>query len=129
MNKAILTGRITKDVELRTTQNGIANVVFTLAVNRGYKDANGNYPADFINCVAWRQQAEYMANYVKKGYLLAVEGQIQVRTYQNQHGQTVYVTEVMCESVENLTPREQTATQPQPTATTNSYDDDGTLPF
>lgn len=132
MNKVLLTGRITKDVELRQTQSGISNVSFSIAVDRGFKDANGERQADFINCVAWRQQAEFLANYVKKGYMLAVEGQIQTRNYQNNQGQTIYVTEVICDRVENLTPKESqeerntTATYPQPSA---NYVDDKNLPF
>lgn len=137
MNKALLIGRITKDVELKHTSNGIPNVVFTLAVNRPYKDAQGITPADFINCVAWRQTAEFMARYVRKGYLLAVEGQIQVRNYTNQQGQTIYVTEIMCDSVENLTPKDPTPqypqnqqgyTQPQQPKN-NYYDENNGLPF
>lgn len=123
MNRVTLTGRITKDVELRQTQNNISTAAFTLAVDRGFKDAYGNRQTDFINCVAWRQQAEFMANYVKKGYLLAVEGQIQVRNYQNQQGQTVYVTEIICDRVENLTPRETTQEQPTPKDAYPVYDD------
>lgn len=132
MNKVLLTGRITKDVELRQTQSGISNVSFSLAVDRGYKDPQGNRLADFINCVAWRQQAEFLANYVKKGYMLAVEGTLQVRNYQNQQGQTIYVTEVICDRVENLQPKESqeerntTATSPQHSA---NYVDDSDLPF
>ena len=113
MNKVCLTGRITKDAELRYTPNNIANVSFTLAVDRGFKDANGNRQADFISCVAWRQQAEFLGKYVKKGYMLAVEGQLQTRSYQNQQGLTVYVTEVIIDKIENLTPKEQPAQQYQ----------------
>ena len=106
MNKVILTGRITKDPEIRATQNGISTLTFTLAVDRGYKDLQGNNQTDFISCVAWRQQAEFMSMYVKKGYLLAIEGQIQTRSYLNNQNQTVYVTEVVADRVENLTPRD-----------------------
>lgn len=132
MNKVLLTGRITKDVELRQTQSGISNVSFSLAVDRGYKDPQGNRLADFINCVAWRQQAEFLGNYVKKGYMLAVEGTLQVRNYQNQQGQTIYVTEVICDRVENLQPKESqeerntTATNPQHNT---NYVDDSDLPY
>ena len=141
MNRVILIGRITKDAELRQTQTGVNNVSFTLAVNRKYKDEQGNTPADFINCVAWRQQAEFLGNYVKKGYLLAVEGQLQVRSYQDQQGVTKYVTEVVCDSVENLTPKDQptqqqpvnnqsTTSQQTPQQTVNKkWWDDSDLPF
>ncbi|MGL4950142.1 MAG: single-stranded DNA-binding protein [Anaeroplasmataceae bacterium] len=107
MNKAILIGRITKDPELKKTPQGVSVVTFAIAINRNYKDANGEYPADFINCVAWRQAADYMSNYIKKGNLISVEGRIQVRTYQNpSDNQTRYVTEVLCENVSNLSPRD-----------------------
>jgi single-strand DNA-binding protein len=76
-------------------------VTFTLAVNRPYKK-DEKQEADFINCVAWRNQADFMANYVKKGALLGIEGRIQVRNYKDQSDRTVYVTEVICDSVQIL---------------------------
>ena len=106
MNKVILIGRITKDPEPRYTSNGIPNVMFALAVDRGMRDANGNRQADFISCVAWRAQADFISRYIKKGYLLAIEGRIQTRQYQGQDGQTRYVTEVIVDSVDNLQPRD-----------------------
>ena len=106
MNKVILTGRITKDPEVRYTQQGISVVSFTIAVNRQYRDQNGNNQADFINCTAWRSTADFITRYIKKGYMLLVEGSIQSRSYQGQDGQTRYVTEVVCDSVENLQPRD-----------------------
>ncbi len=122
MNKVLLTGRITKDPELRYTQNGIPSVNFTLAVDRGMRDANGNRQADFINCVAWRGQADFISRFIRKGYLMAVEGKIQTRNYQGQDGQTHYVTEVVLDQVENLQPRDPNApaqgVNPQPT---NNY--------
>lgn len=128
MNKVLLIGRITKDVELRQTLSGISNVSFSLAVDRGFRDANGERQADFINCVAWRQQAEFMERFVKKGYMLAVEGQIQTRNYQNNQGQTIYVTEVVCDRVENLTPKDATQMLYEQPKQTNSFNDDN-LPF
>ena len=74
MNKVILTGRITKDPEVRYTQQGISVVSFTIAVNRQYRDQNGNNQADFINCTAWRSTADFITRYIKKGYMLLVEG-------------------------------------------------------
>ena len=112
MNKVLLTGRITKDPEIRYTQNGLANLLFTIAVDRQVRDASGNRQADFVSCVAWGQQADFMSRYVKKGNMLAITGRIQVRNYQGQDNQTHYVTEVVVESVENLSPRDQ-ATQGQ----------------
>lgn len=110
MNRVILIGRITKDPEVRYTQSGIPTVAFSLAVDRGIKDANGNRQADFINCVAWRGQADFISRFIKKGYLLSVEGRIQTRNYQAQDGQTRYVTEVVLDQVENLQPRDSNAT-------------------
>ena len=109
MNKVLLIGRITKDPEIRYTQNGIPSVSFTIAVDRGMRDANGNRQADFINCVAWRGQADFISRFIKKGFLMSVEGRIQTRNYQGQDGQMRYVTEVVLDTVENLQPRDPNA--------------------
>ena len=109
MNKVLLIGRITKDPEVRYTQSGIPSVNFTLAVDRGMRDASGNRQADFISCVAWRGQADFISRFVKKGFLLSVEGRIQTRNYQGQDGQTRYVTEVVLDQIENLQPRDPNA--------------------
>ena len=106
MNKVILTGRITKDPELRYTPNGMATLAFTVAVDRQVRSQDGTRQADFINCVAWGQQADFMSRYVHKGNMLAVTGRIQTRSYQGQDGQTRYVTEVVVEAVENMSPRD-----------------------
>lgn len=95
-------GRITKDPELRKTQSGLSTVSFTVACNRRFSSQGQEQQADFINCVAWRQTADYMANYVKKGALLGVEGRIQTRNYEDQTGKRVYVTEVVCDNVQTL---------------------------
>ena len=129
MNKVLLIGRITKDPEIRYSQNGTPQVLFTLAVDRGVRDNNGQRQADFISCVAWRGQADFISRYIRKGYLMSVEGRIQTRNYQGQDGQMRYVTEVVLDSVENLTPRqdhEQGASylqpvQPQPQQTYQGY--------
>lgn len=109
MNKVLLTGRITKDPEIRYTSNGMANLMFTLAVDRQVRDAQGQRQADFVSCVAWSQSADFMSRYVKKGNMLAITGRIQTRSYQGQDNQMHYVTEVIVESVENLTPRDATS--------------------
>ena len=109
MNRVSLIGRITRDPEVRYSQNGSAFLMFTIAVNRNQRDANGQTVADFISVTAFGQQAEFIGRYVKKGFLLAVAGRIQTRNYQGQDGQTHYVTEVVAEQVENLTPRDQNA--------------------
>lgn len=106
MNKVLLTGRITKDPEVRYTTSGIPSVSFSIAVDRGMRDASGNRQADFINCVAWRNQADFMSRFIKKGYMLAIEGRIQTRNYQGQDGQMRYVTEVVVDQLENLQPRD-----------------------
>ena len=105
MNNVSLTGRITKDPELRFTQNGNACCMFTLAINRKYKDKNGEIPVDFIPCVAWGNQATFINDYVVKGNLLEVAGNIQSRTYQTQSGENRQVVEVVVDSVSNLTPK------------------------
>lgn len=105
MNRAILVGRLTKDPELRYTPNGVAVATFTLAVNRNYTNQQGEREADFINCVAWKRIAENVANYLRKGSLVGVDGRIQTRNYEAQDGRRVYVTEVLAESVQFLEPK------------------------
>lgn len=110
INRVVLVGRITKDPELRKTQSGLSTVSFTVACNRRFTSQGQEPQADFINCVAWRQTADYMANYVKKGALLGVEGRIQTRNYEDQTGKRVYVTEVVCDSVQTLVRAAETST-------------------
>lgn len=105
INNVVLVGRMTKDAELKYTGNNIAVASFSLAVNRNFKDANGEREADFINCVIWRQQAENLANWAKKGALIGITGRIQTRSYENQQGQRVYVTEVVAENFQMLESR------------------------
>ncbi|AZF90490.1 single-stranded DNA-binding protein [Streptococcus phage CHPC663] len=105
INNVVLVGRMTKDAELKHTENNIAVASFSLAVNRNFKDANGEREADFINCVIWRQQAENLANWAKKGALIGITGRIQTRSYENQQGQRVYVTEVVAENFQMLESR------------------------
>lgn len=102
LNNVSLVGRLTKDVELRYTPSNVAVATFTLAVNRTFKNENGDREADFINCVMWRQQAENLANWAKKGALIGITGRIQTRSYDNQQGQRVYVTEVVAEQFQLL---------------------------
>lgn len=99
MNKVILTGNLTKDPELRKTNNGTNVVSSTVAVSRDRKDADGNYGTDFINFVAWGAQADYLANYGNKGDRVELCGRWQVRQYENNSGQTVTVNEVHVESL------------------------------
>lgn len=105
LNSTCLVGRLTKDAELRYTTNNQAVATFTLAVNRNFKGQNGEREADFINCVIWRQQAENLANWAKKGALIGITGRIQTRSYENQQGQRVYVTEVVADNFQLLESR------------------------
>ena len=91
MNNVTLVGRLTKDPELRRTPTDVPVVQFTIAVNRNYQNKNGERQADFISCVAWRNQAENLARYIKKGGLLGVEGNLQTRTYDDQGGVRRYI--------------------------------------
>lgn len=102
LNSICLVGRLTKDVDLRYTPSNVAVATFTLAVNRTFKNENGEREADFINCVMWRQQAENLANWAKKSALIGITGRIQTRSYDNQQGQRVYVTEVVAEQFQLL---------------------------
>ncbi|WP_054670160.1 single-stranded DNA-binding protein [Lentilactobacillus senioris] len=98
LNRAVLTGRLTRDVDLRYTQSGTAVGTFTLAVDRTFKNQQGEREADFINCVIWRKSAENFANFVRKGSLVGIDGRIQTRNYENQQGNRVYVTEIVVEN-------------------------------
>ncbi|WP_421362658.1 single-stranded DNA-binding protein [Streptococcus suis] len=112
INNVVLVGRLTRDVELRYTPSNQAVATFTLAVNRNFKNqSTGEREADFINCVMWRQQAENLANWTKKGHLIGITGRIQTRSYDNQQGQRVYVTEVVAESFQILEKRDNAANQ------------------
>lgn len=115
MNKAILVGVICRNPEQRTTVNGTAVTSFTVAVRRRYKDADGNYQADFINCVAWRSTAEFVAKYFTKGSRIGVVGTIQTRTYDDQNGNKRYVTEVVADEVEFAGSKTQNQDMQKPT--------------
>ncbi len=99
LNRVCLIGRLTKEPELRYTPNGVAVSNFTLAVDRNFKNAQGERETDFLPCVAYRQLAELVANYLDKGRLASVEGRIQVRSYNAQDGSKRWVTEIICENV------------------------------
>lgn len=123
MNKVILIGRITKEPELKTVGNdNISNLRFTLAVNRRLKDKNGERQADFISCVAWRNQADFISKYVKKGHQISVVGEIQTGSYEKD-GVTVYTTDVLVSEVSSLEPRQDNGTAPanQEEVTPNSF--------
>ena len=97
INNVVVTGRLTRAVDLRYTSNGTAFASFTLAVDRPFRNQNNEKETDFINCVMWRKSAENLANYTNKGSLIGVEGRIQTRNYEGGQGQRVYVTEVLAE--------------------------------
>lgn len=111
LNRAILIGRLTKDPELRYTPNGVAVASFTLAVDRSWLNQQGEKETDFIPIVVWRKQAENCANYIGKGSLVAVEGRIQVRTYDTKEGQRRWVTEIVADNVRFLDKRGNNNTQ------------------
>lgn len=102
LNRVVLVGRLTRDPDLRYTPSGVAVANFNIAVNRPFSNQQGEREADFVNCVAWRRQAENLANFMKKGSLIGVDGRIQTRSYEGQDGKMVYVTEVVAESIQFL---------------------------
>lgn len=111
INNVVLVGRLTRDAELRYTPQNQAVATFNLAVNRNFKNQSGERETDFINVVIWRQQAENLANWTKKGSLIGITGHIQTRSYENQQGQRVYVTEVVADSFQILEKRDNSANQ------------------
>ncbi|NVO88922.1 single-stranded DNA-binding protein [Lactobacillus rhamnosus] len=113
LNSVSLTGRLTKDIEIRYTQSGTPVASFTLAVNRMFKNKNtGQREADFVNCVIWQKSAENLQNFASKGSLIGIQGRLQTRTYDNQQGQRVYVTEVVVENFALLESRKDNQQQP-----------------
>lgn len=124
INNVVLIGRLAAEPDLRYTSKGDAVTTFRLAVNRNFTNANGNRETDFIQCVIWRKPAETMANYAKKGTLLGVTGRIQTRNYENQQGQRVYVTEVVCENFQLLESRASSdnSQQNQNTGVSNQFE-------
>ena len=137
INNVTLVGRLTRDPELKYTPSNIAITTFNLAVNRNFKGVNGEREADFINCMIWRKQAELLAEWCKKGNLVGITGGIQTRSYDNQQGQRVYVTEVVAETFQLLEKRDNSANQsnieeqmPASFGTTNPLDiSDDDMPF
>src|SRR5690625_5260381 len=105
LNRVVIVGRLTRDPDLRYTSAGVAVANFTVAANRPFKNQQGEQEADFINCVTWRKQAENLTTYMKKGSLIGVDGRVQTRSYENQEGKMVYVTEILAESIQFLESR------------------------
>ncbi|MDK3983749.1 single-stranded DNA-binding protein [Staphylococcus pseudintermedius] len=114
LNRTVLVGRLTKDPDFRTTPSGVEVATFTLAVNKNFKSKDGEQQADFINCVVFKKQAENVKNYLSKGSLAGVDGRLQSRSYDNQEGRRVYVTEVICDSVQFLEPKNNNQSNNQP---------------
>ena len=112
MNKVVLIGNLTRDPELTTTASGISYCRFTIAVSRRFSNADGEREADFINCVAWRGLADNVNKYVKKGKKICVAGSIQTRNYEAQDGTKKYVTEVVADDVEFISPRDSDGGEP-----------------
>lgn len=134
INRTVLVGRLTKDPEYRVTPAGVQVATFTLAINRAFKNAKGEQETDFLNCVVFRKPAENVNNYLKKGNLAGVEGRLQSRSYENNEGKRVYVTEVVCDSVQFLEPKgsNQGQTKQQandPFANANADVSNSDLPF
>lgn len=128
MNKVLLTGNITKDTELRTTQNGTSYCQFTIALN-GRKNADGERRVDFIDCVSWGKTAELIAKYTNKGNKLGVIGELQKDEYTGKGGAKRYVTKVNVQEVEFLSSKQKEQAE---TANFNGFGgaiDDGDMPF
>lgn len=132
INKVILTGRLTKDAELRATASGADVTSFTLAVDGFSKEQNNT---SFINCVAWNNQAKFITTYCKKGALVAIEGRLQTRNFDRRDGSKATATEVIVERVENYSPKENTQVESVSQNTVeavindNPFADDNDLPF
>lgn len=132
MNKVELVGRFTKDPESKLTANQVQYCQFTIAVDRRFKDSNGNRQTDFINCIAWKQTAVFIQKYFKKGNRIGIVGSIQTRNYDDENGQKHYITEVLVDEAEFVENTNKTESSPEPvpdpTVEPNTGDP-GALPF
>ena len=126
MNKALLIGRNTKDIELKATTSGKSVVTFNIAVNRPYKNDSGERDCDFLNCIAFSKLAETISKYVKKGDLIGIEGRIQTRSYTDKGGNNRYSTEIMVENIEFLQSKKE---KPQEEVKMEELDPFADLPF
>lgn len=102
INRVVIVGRLTKDPDLRYSPSGVPVTRFTVAVNRAFTNQQGEREADFINCIAWRKQAENLANYMRKGNLVGIDGRIQTGSFEGQDGKRVYTFEVVADSIQFL---------------------------
>ncbi|WP_428910073.1 single-stranded DNA-binding protein [Niallia sp. Krafla_26] len=114
INQVTLVGRLTKDPELRITPEGTTVTNVTVAVNRQFRNQHGEIDADFVQCTLWKKVAENTAQYCRKGSLVGITGRIQTRSYDNQEGRRIYVTEVVAETVKFLDNRRSNSAQKQP---------------
>ena len=108
INRAVLVGRLTKDPDVRVTSSGLTMATFTVACDRQKKKDDQESQADFIRCIAWRQSAEFVERYAKKGMIVGVDGRIQTGSYE-KNGATVYTTDVVCDNVKILSEKKQTS--------------------
>lgn len=133
MNKVELVGRLTKEPEVKLTSNQTAYCNFTVAVDRKFKDKDGNRQADFIICVAWKQTATFIQKYFHKGNRIGLTGSIQTRTFDDNEGRKVFVTEVLVDDVEFVETASKTepttAPAPIPEPEEPVQEPSGTLPF
>ena len=131
INRVVLTGRLTKDVELRATPSGANVASFTVAVDGFGRDQNNNpvNQASFINCVAWNTQAKFISTYCKKGSLVALEGRLQTRSYDRKDGTKAYVTEVVVDRLENLSPKDSNQVSEDAGFSINEAEDNQTLSY
>jgi len=114
MNKAVLIGRLVRDPELKTTSSQTAVATFTIAVDRRFKNASGERQADFISCVAWRQQAEFVARYFGKGNRIVIVGSIQTRNWEDKDGHNRITTEVVVDEIEFVESKSDKPQKPKP---------------
>lgn len=128
-NGVHIMGRITRDLELRHTQSGTAVCQFCVAVTRSFKDANGEYQSDFIDCVAWRNSAEFVTKYFSKGALIALDGELQTRNYTDKDGNKRKATELLVSSAAFTGEKREVAAKPTPTEDDYSAISDDDLPF
>lgn len=128
INNTTLVGRLTKNPELKYTGSGIAVVSFSLAVERNYTNAQGERETDFIMCQAWRGTAETLSSFAVKGSLIGITGSIQTRNYQNNEGQTIYITEVVVNNFQMLEPKEVTDNRRNQSGQQGGYSGQGNVP-
>lgn len=134
MNNITLVGRLTKDIELKTTKSNITYTQISIAIQREFKDETGERPTDFFDMTIWKQQAEYLSNYANKGDVIGITGRIQKRTYE-QNGSTQYITEIIPNQVSIVArkdkpePKQEVKPQPKPEPETKRLANDSELPF